>query len=192
MNSATFFNHVKNRDLAKVKKALEKDFDVNEEVNEDGLSALHVACEAGDHPEMVALLLSYGADVNLEDEEGYTPLHYASMNGHDDAVQTLIEAGANLEMGDGFDRTPLTVAVLEWRFDVIRKLILAGAVVDKDAIEEHFQEVDAIDQRDEDEHEELEAFINHALAEYEKSALTRHLSDELASKEDAPSSTRAI
>lgn len=49
--------------------------------NEDGLTALHQCC-IDDNGEMLALLLEYGANVNAEDSEKWTPLHAAATCGH--------------------------------------------------------------------------------------------------------------
>lgn len=49
--------------------------------NEDGLTALHQCCIDDNEP-MLSLLLEYGANVNAEDSEKWTPLHAAATCGH--------------------------------------------------------------------------------------------------------------
>ncbi|OXM15693.1 ankyrin repeat domain-containing protein [Paenibacillus herberti] len=44
--------------------------------------------------ETVRLLIQHGADVNLPDEEGVTPLKHARQRGFDEIVQLLVQAGA--------------------------------------------------------------------------------------------------
>src|SRR5262245_42515917 len=44
--------------------------------NEKGLSLLHVAAIEG-HKDATELLLARGADVNAQDQDGVTPLHFA-------------------------------------------------------------------------------------------------------------------
>lgn len=63
--------------------------------NEDGLTALHQCC-IDDNSEMLQLLLEYGANVNAEDSEKWTPLHAAATCGHLRLVRCLIARGAHL------------------------------------------------------------------------------------------------
>ncbi|CAH1279274.1 unnamed protein product [Diabrotica balteata] len=63
--------------------------------NEDGLTALHQCC-IDDNESMLLLLLEYGANVNAEDSERWTPLHAAATCGHLKLVRILIARGANL------------------------------------------------------------------------------------------------
>ncbi len=45
--------------------------------------------------EIAQLLIKWGADVNMPDQEGVTPLMYAAMKGNSAAVDLLIQAGAD-------------------------------------------------------------------------------------------------
>ncbi len=71
-----------------------------------------------------------GADVNLQGNDGWSPLHYASSEGHVDIVRALAEAGAkpSLQAVDG--RSALHVAVDKGDQAVLRAL--ADAVVLRD------------------------------------------------------------
>ncbi|MPC61697.1 Protein phosphatase 1 regulatory inhibitor subunit 16B [Portunus trituberculatus] len=70
--------------------------------NHEGLTALHQCCIDGS-VDTVALLLKYGADVNVTDRDMWTPLHAAATCGHFKVVTMLVKAGANLTAvnGDG-------------------------------------------------------------------------------------------
>ena len=57
--------------------------------NEDGLTALHQCC-IDDSESMMKLLLEFGANVNAEDSEKWTPLHAAATCGHLHLVKYLI------------------------------------------------------------------------------------------------------
>ena len=59
-----------------------------------GLSLLHLASSLG-LTRFVAGLLSRGADPNLVDNNGHTPMHHAAMNGHTHVIHRLRLAGGN-------------------------------------------------------------------------------------------------
>lgn len=59
-----------------------------------GLTLLHLAASLG-LTRFVAGLLARGADPNLVDNNGHTPMHHAAMNGHTHVIYRLRSAGAN-------------------------------------------------------------------------------------------------
>jgi ankyrin repeat protein len=61
-----------------------------------------------------------GADVNAKDEFGWTPLHYATANGHKEVTELLIAKGADVNVKDGDGETPLDQAEGETA-DLLRK-----------------------------------------------------------------------
>lgn len=67
--------------------------------NESGQSLLHLASENG-NLNVLKLLISKQADVNILDKHKRTPLHYASINGHNDIVNYLISNGATINLTD--------------------------------------------------------------------------------------------
>lgn len=73
-------------------------------------SLLHVAVKFGIY-DMVEFLLEYGADVNAEDSQSRTALHYAvsATNAYRDVdiVELLLEYGAEVDTRDNEGRTPL-------------------------------------------------------------------------------------
>ena len=46
------------------------------------------------HPDVVRLLLDYGANVNARDKKGVTALVVAAIKGHEDVKAILLERGA--------------------------------------------------------------------------------------------------
>ncbi len=61
--------------------------------------------------ECVDALLAKGADVDLADPDGVSPLHLAIMNANWDLAKKLIEAGADVNQWDIFGAAPLFTAV---------------------------------------------------------------------------------
>ena len=58
---------------------------------------------------VVQLLLANGAEVDLRDKEGYTPLHLASGYMQVPVIRALIDAGADPEVEDKDGRSPLAL-----------------------------------------------------------------------------------
>ncbi|HEY5667267.1 MAG TPA: ankyrin repeat domain-containing protein [Gammaproteobacteria bacterium] len=59
----------------------------------------------------VDVLLAEGADINLPDPDGVSPLHVAIMNANWDLARQLIEAGADVNQWDIYGAAPLFTAV---------------------------------------------------------------------------------
>ena len=57
-------------------------------------------------------LLQRGADANIQDDGGYTPLHNAARWNSTDVAQCLLLHGADKNIRDGYNRTPLDEARL--------------------------------------------------------------------------------
>lgn len=86
--------------------------------NEDGLTALHQCC-IDDNEEMMKLLIEFGANVNAEDSEKWTPLHAAATCGHLHLVKNLIARGANLLAVNADGNMPYDICEDEKTLDCI-------------------------------------------------------------------------
>ena len=90
----------------------------------DGMTALHLAC-AGGHSSIVQLLIKdFGADTKAAASDGALPLHLACAGGHDSTTRLLIEkfaADMNGKTNDG--ATPLHLACAGSHDSTIKLLI---------------------------------------------------------------------
>ena len=79
----------------KIRKEYEKE--------KPGVNPLHIASGIINEPEIVDLLVMYGANVNAQDAEGFTPLHMAAIHGNLKIVKKLVdlEADVNIITTDG-------------------------------------------------------------------------------------------
>lgn len=59
-----------------------------------GNTALHIASLAG-QKDIIHLLLQYNASVNVQSQNGFTPLYMAAQENHDECVNYLLAKGAN-------------------------------------------------------------------------------------------------
>lgn len=65
-----------------------------------GCSILHLACQGG-NTVMVELLLQFGADINMRDYHGRTPLHHCISKGNNQLAKFLLRRGARPSIRDG-------------------------------------------------------------------------------------------
>ncbi|XP_044160773.1 ankyrin repeat and SOCS box protein 1-like [Bufo gargarizans] len=94
-------------------------------------SPLRIASTAG-HADCVALLIDFGAQLELVDVKGQTPLFVATENGHLDCVKVLLKAGADPNGSPHNRSSPVYHAARVGRADILQELIRYGADVDVD------------------------------------------------------------
>ena len=121
-------------DLEKVKSQLSaspelvnKILPYNPRGNEGDRALLHYAV-AGKQLQVVELLVSKGADVNLQTEHAPTPLHVAARNGDVAIAKFLIDHGAKVNVkAQGYGPTPLQEALINSNPAVAELLVKSGA-----------------------------------------------------------------
>ena len=80
-------------------------------------------------------MIDAGADPNLADRAGYSPLHFAAQGQHAAVAKALLSAGAIVDAADRFGNAPLWVALFnvgDGDGEVITVLLGAGADPDKE------------------------------------------------------------
>ena len=79
--------------------------------------------------EAVENLIELGADVNQKDNEGWTPLMYASYGGRLEIIKKLIEAKADINQKDKSGDTALMLGFMNDSLEIVDTLIENGADV---------------------------------------------------------------
>ena len=79
--------------------------------------------------EVVKLLLKENADVNIQNENGWTSLMLASLNGHSQVVELLLKANADVNIQDEDGWTALMIASLNGHTQVVKLLLKENADV---------------------------------------------------------------
>lgn len=95
-----------------------------------GEGALHIVTRRSD-PVYLRFLLQKGANPNIADSRGETPMLIAVANGFDEGIEILVRYKANPDAANSSGETPLIRAVQMRRFDMVRTLLAAGADPDK-------------------------------------------------------------
>lgn len=93
-------------------------------------TALHIVAKRGDLL-YTRFLLQKGADPNLRDVKGNTPLMVAVSGGYADLIAPLVAAKTNVNQGNDSGETPLIRAVQRRDLAMVSELIAAGADPDQ-------------------------------------------------------------
>ena len=114
-----------NLDVAKL--LLDRGAAINQRANTKFLNTpLQVALLTGQE-QMAELLVARGADVRIEQAEGFTALHEAAQIGSERVVKLLLDAGADPSARAKDGRTPLTIARTGHYQSIARLLESRGA-----------------------------------------------------------------
>ena len=105
-----------------IKQCIDKGVDVN--AKNKSITAVFCASQYG-HYKAVELLFNNGADLNIQDGHGWTPLMFASQHGHELCVLTLIAAGVDVAITTTDCASALIVAVQRHHFQVCKHIVAA-------------------------------------------------------------------
>ena len=96
--------------ISEVQACLEEGFPVNQQLNTEGWTLLHLAAQAG-NVSLIEMLLSAGAKLDIQEREYlWTPLMVAVMNGKLEAVYILVHKGASMGVRDRDGQTARALA----------------------------------------------------------------------------------
>ena len=95
-----------------------------------GEGALHIVARRGDAM-YLRFLLARGADPNMRDRQGNTPMMIAVEAGQPELVDILGKSRANANLGNGGGETPLIRAVQRRDLGMVRTVLAAGGNPDQ-------------------------------------------------------------
>lgn len=101
-------NAILNGDIDQVRLHLEAGVNPNQTIPGDNAYPLHYA--ANSHADIIQLLVDHGADVDVKDDKGKTPLHCAAVRAYLEGMHVLLENGADVNAVDNEGNTPLQLA----------------------------------------------------------------------------------
>ncbi len=127
-----FLKAVKDRDGTVVVNALAEPGNtlVNTRDISNGQGALHIVTARRD-TQWIKFLTARGANPNLADKDGVTPLVIASNIGFVDGAEALLDAGARVDVTNSAGETPLIAAVHRRDMAMLRLLLDKGANPDR-------------------------------------------------------------
>lgn len=122
------FKAISDNDVERVRALASAELDLNRPNRQRGMSLLTEAVERG-NPQIVEMLLAFGADVNLRNSSGRSPLMSLTETATPEMVRNLLAAGARPNARTNNGATPLMLAAATSPVRVIKELIDAGANV---------------------------------------------------------------
>jgi len=91
---------------------------------------IHRAAYDGDFDKVKEIIEGDPDQINVQDEQGFTPLHLASGKGHTEIVEFLLSHGAETELEIHVGETPLMLAAWyagDGKYETIKALLEHGA-----------------------------------------------------------------
>jgi len=123
--SSSFVNVFLEARKSAAKKASQKMFD--EQMTIFHSNTLHDSVRKGKFRVVMYCLTLEPMDLNIQDNDGNTPLHTACENGDIYIAKALLTAGAGPNTQDNDENTPLHTACKNGNIDIAKALLIAGA-----------------------------------------------------------------
>ena len=98
-----------------------KEVEVDYADDEDG-TALHLAAD-NNHADVVQVLIDAGADIEVKDDRGRSPLLWSCSSGSLAVAKLLVRAGAGFGVTDNYGDTCLTIAAYRGHTETVRYLV---------------------------------------------------------------------
>jgi ankyrin repeat protein len=95
-----------------------------------GCLPIHRAAYDGDFDKVKEIIEGDPSQINVQDEQGFTPLHLASGKGHTEIVEFLLNHGADIELETCTGHTPMMLAAWyagDGKYETIKVLLEHGA-----------------------------------------------------------------
>ena len=99
-----------------------------EGIDEYGRTELHYASDI----QSIINLLEAGLDINLQDDNGWCPMHFYAQDSNAAAIELALQKGANPNLIDQHGNSPLWTATMNARgnFSCVIALLKSGAIKD--------------------------------------------------------------
>ena len=120
-----FHDAVANKDVSRLKFLLQNNresFKIDE-LDEDGLTALQRSCFIG-NLKLVQLLVTFGANIEIQDREGWSVLHASAVAGNSSILKYLVCMGADVAVKNDLGELAIDLAN-----DLDCVIILAEAMI---------------------------------------------------------------
>lgn len=127
-DSYNFIKAVKDKDVGKATELAEKPGTtiINARDGDTGEGGIHITTRRTDLP-WVGFMLKYGANVNMKDRDGNTPLMLASVARWADGVNLFVRVKAQPNLQNRLGETALLKAVQSRDLQIVEMLLGAGA-----------------------------------------------------------------
>ncbi|KAJ5970701.1 uncharacterized protein N7479_000619 [Penicillium vulpinum] len=127
-NRSPLLDLLRTHDLEGCRLLLQNGADPNGNIEQLEISLLAIAAHEG-YDDIVALLLQYGANIEITHHAGHRALHWAAKKNRLDTARVLLSHGAEIDPLGYDNSTPLLVAAMNNRVQMAELLIKEGANV---------------------------------------------------------------